>query len=77
MMLLNGYPLGYLILWTPGVVNRFIEIKGKSPPWLVALLASTQYIGLVHAITYGYNEQFRRSIQSWKVFRQRRERIED
>ncbi|KAK2926560.1 hypothetical protein FoTM2_013428 [Fusarium oxysporum f. sp. vasinfectum] len=46
MMLLNGYPLGYLILWTPGVVNRFIEIKGKSPPWLVALLASTQYIGL-------------------------------
>ncbi|KAM5527923.1 hypothetical protein FOXYSP1_19797 [Fusarium oxysporum f. sp. phaseoli] len=77
MMLLNGYPLGYLILWTPGVVNRFIEIKGKSPPWLVALLASTQYIGLVHAITYGYNEQFRRSIHSWKVFRQRRERIED
>ncbi|KNB18452.1 hypothetical protein FOXG_15876 [Fusarium oxysporum f. sp. lycopersici 4287] len=77
MMLLNGYPLGYLILWTPGVVNRFIEIKGKSPPWLVAFLASTQYIGLVHAITYGYNEQFRRSIQSWKVFRQRRERIED
>ncbi|KAK2129167.1 G protein-coupled glucose receptor regulating Gpa2-domain-containing protein [Fusarium oxysporum II5] len=77
MMLLNGYPLGYLILWTPGVINRFIEIKGKSPPWLVALLASTQYIGLVHAITYGYNEQFRRSIQSWKVFRQRRERIED
>ncbi|KAL7768481.1 hypothetical protein ACKLNR_002782 [Fusarium oxysporum f. sp. zingiberi] len=77
MMLLNGYPLGYLILWTPGVINRFIEIKGKSPPWLVALLASTQYIGLVHAITYGYNEQFRRSIQSWKVFRQGRERIED
>ncbi|KAI1027616.1 hypothetical protein LB504_011639 [Fusarium proliferatum] len=78
MMLLNGYPLGYLILWTPGVINRFIEIKGmSSPPWLVALLASTQYIGLVHAITYGYNEQLRRSMRSWKAFRQRAERIED
>ncbi|KAF5581636.1 hypothetical protein FPCIR_10078 [Fusarium pseudocircinatum] len=78
MMLLNGYPLGYLILWTPGVINRFIEIKGmSSPPWLVALLASTQYIGLVHAITYGYNEQLRRSVRSWKAFRQRAERIED
>ncbi|KAF5227988.1 hypothetical protein FANTH_14627 [Fusarium anthophilum] len=78
MMLLNGYPIGYLILWTPGIVNRFIEIKGmSSPPWLVALLASTQYIGLVHSITYGYNEQLRRSVRSWKAFRQRAERIED
>ncbi|KAJ3528857.1 hypothetical protein NM208_g10014 [Fusarium decemcellulare] len=77
MMLLNGYPLGYLILWTPGVVNRFIEIRGTSPRWLVALLASTQYIGLVHAVTYGYNEQIGRSLRSWAIFRRRAEKIDD
>ncbi|KAK1515742.1 uncharacterized protein CCOS01_12940 [Colletotrichum costaricense] len=76
MLLLNGYPIGYLILWTPGIVNRLIEIQGgTSPNWLIGLLASSQYIGLVHAVTYGYNEQIGRTIRSWTNFRRKTHRL--
>ncbi|KAK1671592.1 G protein-coupled glucose receptor regulating Gpa2-domain-containing protein [Colletotrichum godetiae] len=76
MLLLNGYPLGYLILWTPGIVNRLIEIRGGTlPSWFNALLASSQYIGLVHAVTYGYNEQIGRTLRSWTNFRRKAQRL--
>lgn len=64
MLLLNGYPLGYIILWIPGIANRLAESVGHSPPWLNALQACTQYIGLINALTYGISEQMRRSV--WK-----------
>ncbi|KAJ6436478.1 glucose receptor git3 protein [Purpureocillium lavendulum] len=64
MLLMNGYPLAYIILWIPGIANRLAESVGGSPRWLSALQASTQYIGLINAMTYGMNEQMRRGV--WK-----------
>lgn len=64
MLLMNGYPLAYIILWIPGIANRLAESVGQSPRWLNALQASTQYIGLVNAVTYGMSEQMRQGV--WK-----------
>lgn len=64
MLLMNGYPIAYIILWIPGIANRLAESVGQSPRWLNALQASTQYIGLVNAVTYGMSEQMRRGV--WK-----------
>jgi hypothetical protein len=64
MLLLNGYPIAYIILWIPGIANRLAEGLGGAPRWLTALQATTQYIGLVNAVTYGMSEQMRRG--AWK-----------
>lgn len=64
MLLMNGYPLAYIILWIPGIANRLAESVGESPRWLSALQATTQYIGLINAVTYGMSEQTRRGV--WK-----------
>ncbi|EGP87642.1 uncharacterized protein MYCGRDRAFT_109455 [Zymoseptoria tritici IPO323] len=56
MLLLNGYPLLYIALWIPGIMNRLWEsTTGKSPLWLQALQSSTQYIGLGNTITLNQN----------------------
>ncbi|VUC29226.1 unnamed protein product [Clonostachys rosea] len=68
MLLLNGYPIAYIILWIPGIANRLTEsLNGASPRWLKALQASTQFIGLVNAMTYGISEQMRQ--KAWKKIR--------
>lgn len=63
MMLLNGYPIAYIILWIPGMANRLAESLGTSPPWLTSLQSCTQFIGMVNALTYGFTEQMQRAIQ--------------
>lgn len=66
MLLLNGYPIAYIILWIPGMANRLVEVvNGSSPVWLRALQASTQFVGLANAVTYGLNEQARGSWARW------------
>ncbi|KAG5970415.1 hypothetical protein E4U55_001681 [Claviceps digitariae] len=63
MLLMNGYPIAYILLWLPGIANRLVEsINGSSPQWLTALQATTQFVGFVNAITYGYSEQMRRDL---------------
>ena len=63
MLLMNGYPLAYIVLWIPGIANRLVEsVNGVSPRWLTALQACTQYIGLINAVTYGLTEQTRRGV---------------
>ncbi|KAG6000613.1 hypothetical protein E4U21_005286 [Claviceps maximensis] len=63
MLLMNGYPIAYILLWIPGIANRLVEsINGSSPQWLTALQGTTQFIGFVNAITYGYSEQMRRDL---------------
>ncbi|VUC28821.1 unnamed protein product [Clonostachys rosea] len=68
MLLMNGYPIAYIILWIPGIANRLVEsTHGSSPQWLSILQASTQFIGLINALTYGISEQMkRRAWESWK-----------
>ncbi|RDA94912.1 hypothetical protein CP533_0118 [Ophiocordyceps camponoti-saundersi (nom. inval.)] len=66
MLLMNGYPLAYIVLWLPGMINRLTEsVGGSSPRWLRALQSSTQFIGFVNAFTYGFSEHLRRAHRSW------------
>ncbi|KAF3929726.1 hypothetical protein AA313_de0209220 [Arthrobotrys entomopaga] len=57
ILLLNAYPAMYIILWIPGIINRLIEASGSSSPVMQVLQASTQFVGLANAITYGWNER--------------------
>lgn len=63
MLLLNGYPILYILLWIPGMANRIAEAFGPSPRWLRVTQASTQLVGLANAMTYAYNEQLRGRIR--------------
>lgn len=43
MLLLNGYPLLYILLWLPGMGNRIHEAAtGWSPGWLIAWQGASQ-----------------------------------
>ncbi|OHX01140.1 glucose receptor git3 protein [Colletotrichum incanum] len=65
MMLLNAYPVMYVVLWIPGLVNRLMEASGNNSQSrvLAALQSSSQYIGLANAITYGFNQHVRHRIK--------------
>jgi hypothetical protein len=59
-LLLNAYPIAYVLLWLPGLVNRLVELStGKSSFVLQVLQSSTQFVGVANAITYGFNERMR------------------
>ncbi|KAK2614743.1 hypothetical protein N8I77_001548 [Diaporthe amygdali] len=67
MLLLNAYPTLYVLLWIPGIVNRFMEATGNTPsnPRAVAALQSTsQFVGFANALTFGVNANMRRRISS-------------
>jgi hypothetical protein len=63
MLLLNAYPILYVILWLPGILNRLLEAAGHPSYALSILQCSTQYIGLANAITYGFNEHLKTSLR--------------
>ncbi|KAF2771612.1 hypothetical protein EJ03DRAFT_349237 [Teratosphaeria nubilosa] len=79
MLLLNGYPVLYVILWIPGITNRLTEIiLGISPVWLTAMQASTQLVGFANAVTYAWNEQLSDRVKERLGFRRpRRPSIQD
>ena len=62
-LLLNAYPLAYIILWIPGIVNRLIEATGHTSEVMKILQASTQLVGLANALTYGWNERVARQLR--------------
>ena len=66
MMLLNGYPFMYVLLWTPGLVNRLLEALGTpvSETTIAALNTSTQFVGFANAATYGFNHYLRDSLDA-------------
>jgi hypothetical protein len=49
LLLFNAYPAAYIILWIPGILNRFIELSGHSSRPVAILQASTQFVGLANA----------------------------
>ncbi|POR34816.1 Uncharacterized protein TPAR_05011 [Tolypocladium paradoxum] len=55
MLLMNGYPIAYIILWIPGIVNRLVESTRGSLRWLAALQSKTQFVGMANALTYGFS----------------------
>lgn len=64
MLLLNGYPIMYVILWIPGLTNRALEASGRpsSSRVLAALQCSTQFVGFANAVTYGLNREMRKML---------------
>lgn len=49
LLFLNGCPIGYVILWIPGLANRFAELNGQKSRTLAIMQASTQFVGLANA----------------------------
>lgn len=66
VLLLNAYPIAYVILWLPGITNRMVELGGGKSRVLNILQSSTQYVGLANAVTYGYNEGIKRQLTKWQ-----------
>ncbi|KKY37732.1 putative glucose receptor git3 [Diaporthe ampelina] len=67
MLLLNAYPIMYVLLWIPGLANRFMEATGNTSHSrvLAALQSSSQFVGLANALTYGFNTALRKKIKVW------------
>lgn len=72
MLLLNMYPVTYLILWLPGIANRIAESMGYEVRWLVIAQSSTQFIGLANASVYLYKEHRRDMREWWSGLKERR-----
>ncbi|KAK7626111.1 G protein-coupled glucose receptor regulating Gpa2-domain-containing protein [Phyllosticta citricarpa] len=68
MLLLNAYPIMYIVLWIPGITSRLTEAAlGYRVRWLAVAAASTQYVGLANAVTYGWNEHMRSVVRrEWR-----------
>ena len=62
-LLLNAYPLAYIILWLPGIANRLIEATGRECTATQFLQATTQLVGLANALTYGWNEKVAKQLK--------------
>ena len=68
-MLLNAYPVLYIILWIPGIANRIAEATNNPLYVLRILQSATQFIGLANAITFGWNEQIWRYLKARFIVR--------
>lgn len=79
ILLLNAYPAAYIILWIPGIINRLYEASGNSSRVLHVLQASTQFVGLANAITYGWNERVGQQLRDYcaEKFGSRKRRQEE
>lgn len=64
MVLLNLYPITYLLLWLPGIINRLAEANGHSVRALAIMQCSTQFIGLANAAVYFYREHLN-DVRDW------------
>ncbi|KAG9217959.1 hypothetical protein PLEOSDRAFT_1086413 [Pleurotus ostreatus PC15] len=69
VLLLNAYPLLYILLWIPGLAHRIVEATGHKSQVTQIMQASTQFVGLANALTYGWNERIASQIK--EKFRRR------
>lgn len=69
MLLLNAYPIAYILLWISGICNRLVEASGHSSRVLQIMQASTQFVGFANALTYGWNENVAKSLRETVVKR--------
>lgn len=73
MLLMNAYPIFYVLLSIPGMVNRLLQASGSPPPDRVldALQAASAFIGFTNAVTYGFSRQLRQRIatdfRTWRT----------
>ena len=50
-LLLNAYPIAYVVLWLPGIANRIAEATGHPTVVLLIMQSTTQLVGLANAIS--------------------------
>ncbi|KAK0197615.1 hypothetical protein F5146DRAFT_1156246 [Armillaria mellea] len=50
ILLLNAYPIAYIVLWIPGLCNRLVEASGRTSRVLQIMQASTQFIGFANSV---------------------------
>ena len=62
-LLLNAYPLAYIILWLPAIANRLVEATGHSSTVMQFMQVTAQLIGLANALTYGWNEKVAKQLK--------------
>lgn len=55
-LMLSLFPLAYIVVWLPGIANRFVEMFGYELDALTAVQATTQLTGLVNSLVYGFRE---------------------
>ncbi|KAG7444648.1 uncharacterized protein BT62DRAFT_933684 [Guyanagaster necrorhizus] len=63
VLLLNAYPIAYIVLWIPGLCNRLVEASGHTSRVLQLMQATTQFVGFANALTYGWNENVAKSLK--------------
>ncbi|KAK0214156.1 G protein-coupled glucose receptor regulating Gpa2-domain-containing protein [Armillaria fumosa] len=63
ILLLNAYPIAYIVLWIPGLCNRLVEASGHTSRVLQLMQATTQFVGIANALTYGWNENVAKSMR--------------
>ncbi|KAK0199400.1 hypothetical protein DFS33DRAFT_1368007 [Desarmillaria ectypa] len=63
ILLLNAYPIAYIVLWIPGLCNRLVEASGHTSRVLQLMQATTQFVGFTNALTYGWNENVAKSMR--------------
>ena len=59
-LLLNAYPLAYIILW---IDSRLIEATERQNTVMQFLRATTQLVGLVNTLMYGWNEKVAKQLR--------------
>ncbi|TFK33377.1 G protein-coupled glucose receptor regulating Gpa2-domain-containing protein [Crucibulum laeve] len=66
VLLLNAYPLAYMLLLIPGLANRLVEASGHTSKIMQALQASSQFVGLANALTYGWSENVAEQLRKYR-----------
>lgn len=54
--MMSAFPLTYVLVLMPQIINRVAELAGYQLKWLVVSQASTQLTGFVNAAVYGLRE---------------------
>lgn len=71
-LLMNGYPLAYVLLWLPAQIRAATDAAGHTPHWINLLQWTPHFIGIANALTYGYNENIKREIKQFLASRRPR-----
>lgn len=54
--MMSAFPLTYVLVLMPQIINRVAELAGYKLKWLAVSQASTQLTGFVNAAVYGFRE---------------------
>ncbi|ORY02895.1 hypothetical protein K493DRAFT_334457 [Basidiobolus meristosporus CBS 931.73] len=68
MRLPTLYPIIYILLWLPGLINRILKACGLSVQVMIILQSSVQFEGLANCILYGLTESKKNCLSDSLMF---------